>query len=404
MTLDDTIPIPGGSESADEIVGGQGHDTLAEAHDALSSDGGSIRIAETVTERGDVEISKRVRLVGTGASFDKSAPAYVDLDGNTLHVTSSGNWIEAFQVQNGNVIIGTTGEFGGRQNVDLSVINSPSFGIELRGGHLDCFYDISARLCGGDGIRFYLEHDAGPDDDYFNENMVWATAHNNGGDGIVVTDPDIGSEFRGNEFRRLESELNTGTGLVVDGVNFFENRFTGYGIEGSESLDVNPSTARGNFMHLTRYSGTGFAKFGGVIMGPPAELREITTEGGTQLRVTPFETITQDGGTASSFTISESLGRVYQRRQVTEVGTIATDVGGITRSGLVVVSGQDPEDNTVNFVDLLLMSAFDGVDVIHSRERGTVPARNYTVNGSTLDLAMASGTFNVGTINVGHYV
>jgi hypothetical protein len=61
----------------------------------------------------------------------------------------------------------------------------------------------------------------------------------------------------------------------------------------------------------------------------------------------------------------------------------------------VLVNGYDTASNTNSFIDLVLYIGGVAPVVVSSVNRGSPAARTYTSSGVALQLAMASGTYNV---------
>jgi hypothetical protein len=80
----------------------------------------------------------------------------------------------------------------------------------------------------------------------------------------------------------------------------------------------------------------------------------------------------------------------------TTIFSIATGGSSVGASGAVLlVNGYNTASSTNSFIDLVLFIGSNTPTVLGSVNRGSPAARTYTASGSNLQLAMASGTYNV---------
>jgi hypothetical protein len=82
----------------------------------------------------------------------------------------------------------------------------------------------------------------------------------------------------------------------------------------------------------------------------------------------------------------------------TTIFSIATSGSSVgASSAIVLVNGYDTGTTTNSFTDLVLYIGGVTPVVVSSVNRGSPAARTYTTSGIALQLAMASGTYNVAT-------
>lgn len=80
----------------------------------------------------------------------------------------------------------------------------------------------------------------------------------------------------------------------------------------------------------------------------------------------------------------------------TTIFSIATGGSSVGASGAVIlVNGYNTASSTNSFIDLVLFIGSNTPTVLGSVNRGSPAARTYTASGNNLQLAMASGTYNV---------
>ena len=80
----------------------------------------------------------------------------------------------------------------------------------------------------------------------------------------------------------------------------------------------------------------------------------------------------------------------------TTIFSIGTGGSSVGASGAVIlVNGYNTASNTNSFIDLVLFIGSNTPTVLGSVNRGSPAARTYTASGNNLQLAMASGTYNV---------
>ncbi len=114
--------------------------------------------------------------------------------------------------------------------------------------------------------------------------------------------------------------------------------------------------------------------------------------------------------TATTLTLASGLalthgsgndGMVVQTINTQDVSTSATPVASATNFGVLTIVGGEIEGGTTpRFVDLVLWGREGTPTVLGGNSvRGTPPARTYTIVSQTLNLAMASGTYDIHTYN-----
>lgn len=261
-------------------------DTLQAAINDLPAEGGAIQIAETCTETANISTSKRITLHGVGGGFDRNAAAYVDLNGNDFHLLAgaAGSTLNNVQFDGGGVIIGETGQFGGRHSIrNVTIQNSPNVGVEFRGGHLNGVYDISVWNAGGWGWLFNLNHSV----DYFNQNIIYPMSHSCANGIRMVGETGSFSQVHGNDWLRWDIEAIPagGTGWDVDPtISLRSNKFWGYGIHDG-TVDVTPHGDSDdnvcNWYWLTRGDGGTF-DFPGQLSVQDTYIDSITFGGRTR--------------------------------------------------------------------------------------------------------------------------
>lgn len=279
---DDVDALRKGNEIIAPSVTGA-HDTLQAAINALPATGGRIILAETCTETATISLGKRIMLTGTGGGFDRDAPAHINLNGNNFHLLSSaaGSTLNNVQFEGGGLIIGETGQFGGRHSFrSVTIQNPPNVGVEFRGGHLNGMYDISVWGAGGWGWLFDL---AGATD-YFNQNTVFLMAHSCANGVRMVGETGANSQIRGNDWLRwdIEGPTNTLVGWDVEPtISLRNNEFGGYGIHDG-TVDVTPHDDSEdnelNWYYITRGDGGTF-DFPGTVRCWPNDF-DILIKGG----------------------------------------------------------------------------------------------------------------------------
>jgi hypothetical protein len=112
-----------------------------------------------------------------------------------------------------------------------------------------------------------------------------------------------------------------------------------------------------------------------------------------------YESATYTDLALSGVTINTSI---LNRANAVSVSTVATticaDAGGL--GSLHIVNGGSGSDR---FCDLVLASTGVSPTVVQSfTALGSPAARTYTRNGGNLELAMASGTYDVNTLRIGY--
>lgn len=80
---------------------------------------------------------------------------------------------------------------------------------------------------------------------------------------------------------------------------------------------------------------------------------------------------------------------------VTGASTSAKSIATVSKGGFILVYGESGSDSNVYFQDVLVAVDSGGVNRISNQESGSPAGRTYNMNGSTLELTMSSGTYNV---------
>lgn len=83
----------------------------------------------------------------------------------------------------------------------------------------------------------------------------------------------------------------------------------------------------------------------------------------------------------------------FQVRTTASVSTTATTIGG-TEYGIAVISGATAGGANI-FTDLVIMHYSQNATVVASKNSNSPAARTYSLSGDQLQLAMASGTYNI---------
>lgn len=376
-------------------LGGEGYSTLDDALSALPAEGGTIHLAETVTETSNVTVDKPVKIVGAGFPYSQNATAYIDLNGNTVHVTERAQTWEKLQMVGGNVIIGEHDQYGGRHHIELCVRESPGDSIEFRGGFMDCVFDIKSHQAGDRGVVWNLDCDGV---DYFNQSETNILVHSATNESVVITGIGTGiSEFEGNVFNRFEVEAGGGTGFVVDdAVSLKSNKFFGYGVHDG-GVDIRPAEYNGNIIWWAVLRDGGHLDIGGVVHAKDAGyLRDITTDVNTEIRLSGHTSfIEAEEETRTKQWSHPDYGQTESTINALSVGTETVTLGDVQRSASLTIHGENASDGTVSFIDRVDVIAFGPVTVVSETERNTPAARTYSTSGGDLEMSMASGSYEI---------
>lgn len=243
-------------------------DTFKAAYMDLPPEGGKIYVAESCTETGDITVDRTIILVGQGSNWAVANIPYIDLNGHSIHFTTTGATIDKVKFRNpGGFILGEHGSNLGRHDIDTTLHFPSGDGVEFRGGHMESNYSISVQSPGGNGFVWNLDTDSASD--YFNDNYCDFTVSGAGQNAYVMT--GIGTataDIHGNEFRNMRAEQTTGTAWTVDSkIDLKANFMSGFGLHDS-GVNVQPAVADANTIDFGRLKGGGTLHIGGPVRVP----------------------------------------------------------------------------------------------------------------------------------------